>query len=189
MKNLIAFVGMKHVGKTTLATHLETKHNYQPLAFADPLKDSLSILFHKDRNVFDDPIRKESVMSDLNVTPRRLMQEFGTGICREALPRLLPELKLRHDCLWLHLMDIELEKETKSNIIITDARHENEIEYIRKKGGHLVYIDRFDQDISILDQHESEQAHVFKGICDFVITNHGKKELMIEQIDAFIASL
>lgn len=55
---LIGLVGLKITGKDTMADYLVDNCDYDKIAFADPIKEILNILFGWDKELLERIIRK-----------------------------------------------------------------------------------------------------------------------------------
>lgn len=184
-RKLIGLVGMKQVGKSTIGNHLQKQYGFKALSFADPLKRICSETFHIPPENFELTVTKELPDLELKVSPRRLMQAVGTGLFRNALPQLLPDLKLGCDSIWIYSMKKELEKYSDDDVVITDVRFSDECAFLKESGGVLMYIDRWDEERHD-DHHESESAYLLKSQCDVVIENRASVHCCLEQVDLFL---
>jgi len=188
-KKVIGIVGIKNSGKTMIGNYISNEYRYRSIAFATPLKKICSSLFNKPYEDFEHTINKEHVYDDLNVSPRQLMQVFGTELLRTELFNNLPGLNVDYNNIWIHYAKNEM-KEYKENIVITDVRFDDECQFIKDEGGYLMYVNRFDGIEHHLDSHESERAHFLRSKCDVIIDNVDNSiDLTFEQVDAFMHSL
>lgn len=185
-RKLIGLVGMKQVGKSTIGNHLQNQHGFKTLSFAAPLKRICSETFHIPPENFELTVTKELPDLELKVSPRHIMQAVGTGLFRNTLPQLLPDMKLGCDSIWIYSMKKELEKYSTDHVVITDVRFSDECKFLKENGGVLIYIDRWDKEQQWLDQHESESAYLLKSQCDVIIDNTTSVEFCLEQVDLFI---
>lgn len=175
MNKLVGLVGNKHVGKSLISTHLKNTHGFTELAFASPLKIQLSDWFCLPIDNFHDQVKKEKTDDDLGVSPRRLMQVLG-NLIRDELPKKLPELNMGRKSLWTWIMERRVqeiqEMKKGSKIVISDVRFLEELEFIRSRGGVLIYIDRYDEITNdALERDVSERAERLKEMCDVIIMN------------------
>jgi hypothetical protein len=141
---LISISGLIGSGKDTAADRLVTKHGYQRVSFAKPLKDIASTLFGWDRTMLeggtpDARSRREMVDDwwseklDLEVTPRYMLQLLGTEVMRNTL----------HNDIWVLAAERWLTlQEDDARIVITDARFFNELSMIKSLGGKALGIYR-----------------------------------------------
>ena len=125
-RKLIGFTGPAGCGKTTAAACLSS-HTY---SFATPMKDCLKRLFDLDLDQLYTLEGKEAIDPRYGVSPRFLLQRFGTEFIRSTVPDL-----------WIILMRKQLNKlPTDMFIVIDDVRFEDEAEMVRQEGGTIVHI-------------------------------------------------
>lgn len=140
---LIGFCGYKNSGKNTVSEILVSQYKYTPLAFADPVKDCISSIFGWNRDLLEGKTNESRQWREIideywsnilgkSITPRNAMTEFGTDIMRN---------KFNSD-IWLHNMKMRIDKLSSSNIIITDVRFPNEIDFIKKMNGKVFRVSR-----------------------------------------------
>lgn len=151
--NIIGVMGFKSSGKDTLARQL-IQHGYQKFAFADTLKDVLSVVFGWNRNLLegDSNISREwrelpdewweeklnwfseenQIIKSLfpRFTPRVAMQMIGTDLFRKHF----------NDSIWILSLENKIKK--IPNVIISDCRFPNEIKMIKDNGGYLIRVKR-----------------------------------------------
>lgn len=153
--NIIGICGFKGSGKDTLARQIQA-YGYEHHAFADTLKDVLSMIFGWDRDMLEGETVESRLwreepdtwwehklnwfdMSDDKAilqtifprfTPRAAMQLFGTNLFRKHF----------NDSIWV----LSLENRIKNSeyVVISDCRFHNEIKMIKDCGGKLIKIDR-----------------------------------------------
>lgn len=152
---LIGLIGNKGSGKDTFANYINKKYDFISYAFADKLKQICKILFELNDEQLNGKL-KEDRIDELGVSPRTLFQRIGTDLFRNLLPVIIPELKkfLKNDSIWIKSFEIWYKKKQKNqNIVVTDVRFKNEADIIKKNGGILIKINRFDKSN---DNHLSE---------------------------------
>lgn len=134
---IIGILGRKRHGKDTTADYLVANYGFTKYSLADPLKDSLKVLFDfNDEQLYGN--QKEVVDTNWNVTPRRVMQFVGTELFRNNIGKLIPDVG---DNFWLKCLENKITK-NKHNIVIADLRFENEVKYIKKIGGVIWKVQR-----------------------------------------------
>lgn len=135
-------MGFKGSGKDTVGKHLVRAHGFKSTSFAKPLKQSLAALMdwpEKDLEGITEHSRTwretpDSWWSDQlgrEVSPRQLMQQFGTEIIRKRM----------HDDFWV-MRTRKLLEHTPHDWVITDVRFPNEIKMIQHMGGVLWRVQR-----------------------------------------------
>lgn len=149
---LIGFVGHAGHGKDTCGDWCANEYGFRKDAFAGPLKDAARILFMFTHEQLYGKL-KEKLDSRWGVSPREVLQFFGTEIVRDKFQELLPTIG---EQFWLqhfrHRLEaaITLCRENPfiqtSNVVVCDVRFENEAQLIRNLGGLIVKVVRPDHD-------------------------------------------
>ena len=183
MGKLIGILGRKRTGKDSSGNYIIEKYNYTRYAFAEPIKRILKIMFDlNDKQLNED---KEILDKRWNLSPREILQKFGTEICRNDLKEYLPNIELDNGTLWIKLFKIFYEKNKDKNIVITDVRFLDEINIIKSLGGKIIKINR---DKVIYDSHSSECDidNYSKDLIDYNIDNNYTYDDLYSQIDSFL---
>jgi len=134
---LCGFIGS---GKNTAGDVLLNLTDGTMQSFAGPLKDAVSVIFGWDRTLVEgvgevarewretpDPYWSEAFGRE--VTPRRILQEMGTDVCREWLPDI-----------WVRAAAQRHRPPQTS--IFTDVRFGNEMQWIADQGGTIIWVYR-----------------------------------------------
>jgi hypothetical protein len=142
-KRLIALVGFIGAGKDTAADYLVNFHEFRRDSFASTLKDAVAAVFGWDRELLEgrtkearewreqiDPWWSERLNMP-NLTPRWVLQHWGTEVCRNAF----------HNDIWIASLENKLRR-SRNNTVISDCRFRNEVEAIKNQGGRVVWIQR-----------------------------------------------
>jgi len=138
---LIGLLGFAGAGKSTVGDILVQNYGYQQYAFADSLKDAVSVIFNWDRALLEgdtEPSRAFREKVDVfwsarfgrDITPRMILQQVGTDAMRNVI----------NQNIWVHSLESKIAG--KDNVVITDVRFPNEIECIQRLGGKLIRIQR-----------------------------------------------
>jgi hypothetical protein len=140
---VLGLLGRARSGKNTTAKILggEMKekfgHSPEEVAFADPIKDALLLVFSHLIEEGTDPFRdddlKEKVISGTNVTPREMMRKFGMFMRATV-----------GDDFWINKASARIKEiEDKGHAaIVTDVRFPEEADLIARMGGGIYYVDR-----------------------------------------------
>ena len=187
---LIGLVGLIGSGKDTVAERLVSHHGFKRDSFAKSLKDAVSNIFGWDRELVEGNTKESrtwreqpdvfwSKKFNKDVTPRWVLQHFGTEVMRQNM----------HDAIWI---DSCLARYKGEPTVISDTRFENEIKTIRESGGKIILVKRgqdpdwftsyVEGNIIPAGIHSSEYAWA-KSDFDHVIKNDGTLEELYQQVD------
>ena len=140
---IIGVCGFIGSGKDTIADYLMNIHQFRRESFANALKDAISMVFGWDRDMLEGRTRqsrewREQVdpwwakrLNMPNLTPRWILQYWGTEVCRRAF----------HDDIWIAALENKL-RNSNDDIVISDCRFPNEIKSIKAAGGIVVRVVR-----------------------------------------------
>ena len=140
---IIGVCGFIGSGKDTVADYLTNFHEFRRESFANSLKDAVAHVFGWDRTMLEGRTKqarewREQVdpwwaerLNMPNLTPRLMLQLWGTEVCRKAF----------HDDIWIASLENKLRNST-DDIVISDCRFPNEIKSIRDAGGIIVWVKR-----------------------------------------------
>ena len=140
---IIGVCGFIGSGKDTIADYLVNIHQFRRESFANSLKDAIAHVFGWNRDMLEGRTRqsrewREQVdpwwserLNMPNLTPRWVLQHWGTEVCRRAF----------HDDIWIAALENKL-RNSKDDIVISDCRFPNEIKSIQKTGGIVIRVVR-----------------------------------------------
>ena len=139
---IVGFVGFIGSGKDTAADYLVNFHGFRRDSFANTLKDAVACVFGWDRTMLEGRTKSSrewreqrdewwSQRLGREVTPRLMLQLWGTEVCRQGF----------HDDIWIASLENKMRK-TTDDIVISDVRFPNEIKAIHNAGGIVVRIKR-----------------------------------------------
>ncbi len=131
MRKLIGLAGPAMVGKSTVAEILRSRFNFEERAYANPLKKALMELTGLGKDYFYDQDFKHEFHPLIGMSPRILMQLFGTEFVRDTI---------RKD-FWVERMKWDL-KRSYGNQVISDVRFNDEANLIRDLGGTVIILSR-----------------------------------------------
>lgn len=143
---IIGVCGFIGSGKDTIADYLTNFHGFRRESFANSLKDAVAHVFGWDRTMLEGRTKqarewREQVdpwwaerLNMPNLTPRWILQYWGTEVCRKAF----------HDDIWIASLENKLRNST-DDIVISDCRFPNEIKSIKTAGGIVVRVVRGDE--------------------------------------------
>ena len=139
---IIGVCGLIGSGKDTIADYLVNIHGYRRDSFAATLKDAVSAVFGWDRDMLEGRSRHSrewreqpdvwwSERLGRTITPRLMLQLWGTEVCRQGF----------HDDVWIASLENKL-RSAQDDVVISDCRFPNEIDAIRRQGGIVVRVVR-----------------------------------------------
>jgi len=187
---LIGLVGLIGSGKDTVAEQLVKQHNFKRDSFAKSLKDATANIFGWDRALLEghskesrewreQPDRFWSEKFGKEVTPRWILQYFGTEVCRENML----------DSIWV---DSLVARYRGENTVISDTRFVNEINTIRKQGGKIVLVKRGEipsrEEMQTSGAHQSEWDWIGCKF-DYEINNNGTLQELYTSVDDMLSHL
>jgi len=206
---IIGVCGFIGSGKDTIADYLVGFHGYRRDSFAGTLKDAVAAVFGWDRELLEGRTPearawREQVdpwwanrLSMPALTPRWVLQHWGTEVCRRAF----------HDDIWIAALEARLSRRS-DNTVISDVRFPNEIASIRNAGGIVIRVVRGEEPtwygvaqaanqhpqpnasseiLGKLGIHISETAWVGTKF-DAVIDNNGTIEELYNQVKNLVQS-
>jgi len=171
---IIGVCGHKQHGKDTIANYFTLyRSHYIQLAFADPLKDAIKVLFDVSDEQLYNPKEKEVVDPRWNVTPRQMMQKLGTFIRNDfSEDFFVNHLAMR--CFGI------------SRICVSDVRRQNEANFIKERGGIIIKVFRPGMEDS--DTHESE-TDIENIKEDYFVRNDGSIASLYSKLDHIMKDL
>jgi len=175
---LVGIAGPMGSGKSTVSSFLVTE-GFVELAFADPIKQACKTIWHLDDQQLWGA-KKDIVDPRLGIAPRTLFQIFGTDLIRECLPKLVPDY-LVQDQTWVWSLGQTLQSHSDRDVVVSDVRFRNEVEWLKAKGGQIWWIERPDLTDSIFRKHKSEND-ISMGDADMVFVNNSTIDNLFQKI-------
>ena len=151
---VIGLTGRAGSGKSTVAERLVCEHDFQALAFADPLWQMLEIIgVDTDRVHVDREYKDHHILPGIGRTPRELIQTLGTEWGRDCIDV----------DLWAKIgARVASERAGRGRVIVfDDMRFPNEYEALAREGARMWQIVRPD-----VARPEGEAAHPSEGGLD-----------------------
>jgi hypothetical protein len=136
---IIGLVGFIGSGKGTVGDILEQK-GFIKDSFAKPLKDACAVMFGWSRELLEgdtemsrkwreEPDSYWSEKFGREFTPREALQKMGTEAGRDVF----------HKDIWVISL---LNRAKGKDVVVTDVRFQNEIQYIQDNGGIVIRVKR-----------------------------------------------
>ena len=201
--SIIGLIGFISSGKGTVGDLLESKGFYKD-SFATPLKDACSVMFGWPRELLEGDTevsrswreQQDSFWSEkfgYDFSPRLALQLMGTEAGRDVF----------HKDIWVISL---LNRSKNKDVVVTDVRFKNEIEYIQNNGGIVVRIKRGedpewvdsltkintqDKRIEYMEKFSIHQSEWDWVGCDFnyEIANNGTIEELGNRVDSVLHSI
>lgn len=210
-RKLIAINGTIGSGKDTFS-QVFIDEGYHRVSFAETLKDAVSSIFGWDREMLEGSTKESreireqpdeywSAKIGRTITPRWVLQNFGTDVCR----------KYFHDNIWVFSAENKIRNAEHDKIIITDCRFPNELKMIRENNGIIIEVQRnlpvwywdaykHNQLIAAGEQpgiplelqyniHSSEYGWVGINYPDFIVENNSTIEDLHKQAYAILSQI
>lgn len=140
-RKIVAINGTIGSGKDTFS-QVFIDGGFHRMSFAKTLKDAVSVIFGWDRTMLEGHttearLERETVDEywssklGLDVTPRWVLQNFGTDVVRKHF----------HDNIWVFSLENHM-RQIESNIIVTDCRFPNELKMLRENNATIIEVQR-----------------------------------------------
>lgn len=139
---IVGVCGLIGSGKDTIADYLVNIHEFRRDSFAATLKDAVSAVFGWDRDMLEGRTRSSrewreqpdvwwSERLNQTITPRLMLQLWGTEVCRRGF----------HDDIWIASLENKI-RNSRDHVVISDCRFPNEIDAIKRAGGVVIRVVR-----------------------------------------------
>ena len=139
---IIGICGLIGAGKDTIADYLVNIHQFRRESFANSLKDAVAHVFNWERELLEGRTKQSrewreqpdpwwSTRLGQPITPRWVLQYWGTEVCRKSF----------HDDIWIASLENKI-RNSRDDIVISDCRFPNEIKAIKDAGGIVIRVVR-----------------------------------------------
>jgi hypothetical protein len=182
---IIGITGRKFSGKDTSGEFLVKNFGYERIAFADALKEGIKLIFgFSNDQVYGN--KKEEKDDFWGISPREVLQFFGTEVFRTGIKPILPNIG---EDFWISVVKRKIENRLKENpdskFVITDVRFSNEVNAIKQMGGIIIRVERNNIENNSFSNHPSEMQ-IDNLVVDYNIKNNSTKELLYINVDSII---
>lgn len=178
---LVGLCGLAGCGKNTVATILQERRSFTPIAFADPIYAAVAAVTGLSASELADRTVKESPLPWLGKSPRELLQTLGTEWGRESV----------HQEIWVRraMRRAVAIVGAGGHVAITDCRFENEAEAIRQAGGAVWQVRRHVAGLAGSTARHASEAGVPEHLIDLRIENNGTLHDLEAAVEAAWATL
>jgi len=177
---LLGINGEIGCGKSTAVDYISKQYGFREYMFAKPLKDIAVTLGFEQEQVFGTQAQKLEINKFWGISGRRFMQVFGSEICRDYMPRMLPDMQLNGATIWARLFEKYLLENPHCNIAVSDVRFPDECEVIKKHKGIVIRIERSTVKDQPYHLHQSEMQKICPNI---VVYNNGSIDDLHRKLD------
>jgi hypothetical protein len=191
---IIGLVGRRRTGKNSLSRYIVEKYFATELALASYLKETVKIWFGWSEDHVNG-LLKDVVDPFWGVSPRQMLQWFGTEVVQFSLPERFPEYRTIVGRLhWCNLLIKDLEYfyldsmlQYNRPVVITDVRFPHEVEAIssfaRKIKSPFKMI-KIVRDTGFFGDDHSSETDSDGIVPDLVLENNGTLEQLFEQFES-----
>lgn len=207
---IIGFVGFINSGKNSAADYLSQKYGFKEESFANSLKSALTNIFGWERDLIEGKTEESRIWRETidtwwskrlnipNLTPRWVMQNFATEVCRCSF----------HNDIWVASLEHRLQN-NNHNYVISDVRFKNEYQSLKNLNAKIIRIKRgadpewFDDAIlanagdhvvgSAIAKAKMRERRIHLSewewasfIPDFTIENNGSLSDLYEKVDLIL---
>lgn len=141
---IVGISGFIGCGKGTVADQLTGQYGFRKDSFATSLKDACAALFDWPRNMLEGDTKESREWREQidvwwaeklkipNFSPRLALQLIGTDALRNNF----------NPDIWFLTLENRIRKNPDQNVVISDVRFPNEIQFIKDQGGVMVKVER-----------------------------------------------
>lgn len=180
---LIGLVGKIGVGKTLVQTFLEDI-GFTSYAFAEPIKKMAAAIGFHHHELYGTQKQKLQVNSFWGISARRFLQTFGTEICRDELPRVLPEM----ENIWMRCFQKFRTDHWFEDIVVGDVRFLNEASAVKELGGFLIRLERPTLAEGLTASHASERE-LEQIRCNWIVQNNTTRLDVLRKVQTLICEV
>jgi dephospho-CoA kinase len=180
---IILLIGTIGSGKSTAADYLKTL-GFTEYTFAAPLKKIGEAMQFTTRELYGTQADKAAINAFWGISAREFLQQFGTEICRQALPAAIPNMNMNRRTVWARIMEKNIQDaiQHKRNIVISDGRFLDEAALVKEYGGLIIKLER---PYAIASNHASE-TELCSIKADCVIQNTGTIRDLHRNLDKYV---
>jgi hypothetical protein len=175
---IVGLCGKKRSGKDEVGRYLNFKYGFNSIALAQPIVDNTA------------SILKCSVEDIHNwKTINEIVLPNGSNICIRDIYRNVGMLMRSHDVdQFTHRVETLILQNNYKNVVVTDIRFQNEIDWLTANGGILVHVEN-------INQPKNEDTHVTENSIDYstaaykIVNNGIEIQYLHTNVDVLINNL
>ncbi len=175
-------------GKSTVVNYLESRYGFGEYMFANPLKQMAISAGFEPHQIFGTQEQKLEINKFWGISGREFLQVFGSEVCRDYMPKVLPKMNFNGLTLWVRLFEKFMVGRKGVNTAVSDVRFADESQTIKKYNGIVVRIVRSGiqnkQPIAVQKHISETQANVIAP--NVIINNDGTLDVLYKKIDLII---
>jgi hypothetical protein len=184
---LLGISGEIGCGKSTVADALTKNHGYVEYSFATPLKNMAICAGFEHHQVFGTQEQKLEINQFWGVSGREFLQRFGSEVCRDFVPQVLPNMRFNGKTMWVRLFEKFKADNCSKNVVVSDVRFEDESQTIHENGGVIIRIVR--GDLATQAVHASVSLHKSETQASKIKLNNGSLEALYEKMTILLIKL
>lgn len=180
--SIVGIFGKAGSGKDTIANYMIENLGYTKIAFADVLKDIVSVLFSWERHLLEGDTKESREFRETKdmwwsnklgkeITPRLMLQQIGTDLFRNHFDKNI----------WLHVIERKIRKYDK--VVISDIRFPNEHQLIKDLNGIIIKVER---NIDNKVPYHSSENNFDNFSFNFYINNNNSINDLHSKIEHFL---
>lgn len=162
---IVGITGKAGAGKDTLASLMEKNLGFKQVAFAEALKDAAMHVFGLNKYHFENRDAKEATVDYWGMSPRRLLQLFGTEAMKPVFGEDIWVRRLKQRINAMEATGLY------SNFVISDVRFDEEALAINKWGGIVIEVLRPDSGLSGDAAAHKSEAGISPNLIHATIVN------------------
>lgn len=171
---IIGLAGRAGAGKDTVAKVINDHIEAVLIAFAQPVRDAVVAAFRLSWDQVLDPVLKEEIIPDFGLSPRQLLQRFGTEFARNMVSQDVWIIVARRR------MKTLLDTYPQASVVFTDLRFENERAWLRSIGAEIWHIDR--PGVSTAHSGHPSETPLIRYPDELIVPNTGTKEELYARV-------
>lgn len=187
-KILIGIHGKPRAGKDTVAKRLVSKYKLLQYGPSFPVKKATAAMFEIDEQLLWDDKTKDLMDEYWGISYREMAQKVGKESSRDVFG---DDFWMRHvDLMWTRIQN-ELpynnyEDLSYGGMLLADIRYANEVAWVKRNGGLVIFVTRENRDYVANESHPAEQG-LDLSLADVVIPNNGTIEELHAKVNMCVA--